>query len=54
MLKNTGGIFLHLDRYANYYGRILLNDIFGKSCSRVERKASMGTIMDRLNDLVKE
>lgn len=27
-LKPTGGIYLHLDRYANYYGRILLNNIF--------------------------
>lgn len=36
MLKNTGGIFLHLDRYANYYGRILLNDIFGKDNYKAE------------------
>lgn len=28
-LKDSGNIFTHLDRYANYYARELLNDIFG-------------------------
>jgi adenine specific DNA methylase Mod len=31
LLKPTGSMFLHLDEDANYYGRILLNNIFGKS-----------------------
>lgn len=31
LLNNKGSIFLHLDEDANYYGRILLNDIFGST-----------------------
>jgi len=29
-LKETGSAYVHLDRYANYYGRELLNKLFGK------------------------
>ena len=30
LLKNSGNYYLHLDRYANYYGRLILDDVFGK------------------------
>lgn len=31
LLKNSGSFYLHLDYNANFYGRILMNDIFGDS-----------------------
>ena len=31
LLKNSGSFYLHLDYNANFYGRILLNDVFGNS-----------------------
>lgn len=36
LLKDTGGFFMHLDRYANYMGRYILNDIFDKNNYRAE------------------
>lgn len=30
LLNKSGSMFLHLDRYANYYGRKILDDVFGK------------------------
>lgn len=35
-LHESGAIFMHLDRYANYYARTLLNDIFGKENYKAE------------------
>lgn len=36
MINDKGGIAVHLDRYANYYARILLNNIFGKENYKAE------------------
>ena len=36
MLNDNGGITVHLDRYANYYARVLLNNIFGKENYKAE------------------
>ena len=36
LLKETGSLYLHCDPYANYYLRILLNDIFGMENYRNE------------------
>ncbi len=35
-IKDDGGAFIHLDRYANYYVRVLLNDIYGKDNYKAE------------------
>lgn len=36
MMSNKSSIYLHLDNNANYYGRILLDDLFGKDNFRNE------------------
>ena len=36
LLKETGSIYLHCDPYANYYLRLLMNEIFGEECFRNE------------------
>lgn len=36
LLSKDGGIFVHLDRYANYYARLILNNIYGKDNYKAE------------------
>ena len=36
LLKKTGAFSLHLDRYANFLGRNLMDDIFGPSNYKAE------------------
>ncbi|WP_270989653.1 DNA methyltransferase, partial [Campylobacter helveticus] len=42
-LSERGGFYLHLDHNANYYGRLLLNEIFGKENFRNEIVWHYGT-----------
>ena len=36
VLKNTGSVFLHCDKYASHYLRVLLDEVFGTKCFQSE------------------
>lgn len=58
LLSEKGSFYLHLDHNADYYGRILLNDVFGKENFRNEivwgydRWANVSNSFQRMHDLI--
>lgn len=58
LLSDKGSFYLHLDHNADYYGRILLNDTFGKENFRNEivwgydRWANISNSFQRMHDLI--